>query len=415
MLMDARLTELPNGVRVVTSTIPRVESVTMGIWAGVGSRYEPRRLSGISHFLEHMLFKGTRRRSARDISRAIEGRGGYLNAFTQEESTCYYARVAYDQLSRTAEVLADMYLHPALAARELERERGVILEEIMMYRDQPQHVVHEMLGGAVWPDHPLGRPVIGYPEVIASVSHSDMKAYKEAKYIGRNTVFSFAGRVDHEACVDVTAKLLGSMRSGRLPPCRKAAGLKRGSKTAFMKKDIEQAHLAMGFRTFGRQDTRRHTLRLLNAILGENMSSRLFHEVREKHGLAYSVHSIFHLYRDTGVFEISAGLDRARRAKAIALIGRQLKLLKTRPVGVRELKRAKDYVTGQLRLGLESTTHHMIWLGDSLLAFDRIILPEEGIEAAMRVTADDIQELSETVFKGGAGQYGFACKRHRSC
>jgi len=402
MLKGVRTSRLPNGVRVVTSALPHLESVSVGLWAGVGGRHERAALSGISHFIEHLLFKGTIRRSARAISQAIEGRGGYLNAFTQEESTCYYARIAADYTWHAFDVLADMYLNPRFAAGDIERERGVIAEEIMMYRDQPQHAVQEMLRGQLWKDHALGRGLAGTPETVAAMQRRDILAFKRARYVGANTVAAFAGKVKHDVCVARVARAFG-----RLPRRLRSRGTRVRGKTRVVRigaeqRDIEQSHLTLGFRIFGRNDERRYALKILSAVLGENMSSRLFQLLREKHGMAYAVHSGSHMFRDTGAFVISAGLEKTKTGKALSLVLRELNRLRTVPVGSAELKRAKDYAIGQLRLGLESTSYQMIWIGENLMTFGRFIAPDLVVEKLRHVTASEIQKLAGAIFRRAA-------------
>ncbi len=394
MLMNVQESKLENGVRVITSTIPHVQSITFGIWVGVGARYEQDNVAGMSHFVEHLLFKGTGKRSALDISRAIEGSGGHLDAFTQEEATCYYARVAYDQVWKAADVLVDMYLNPRFDQVEIDRERGVIIEEIMMYRDQPQHMVYEMLMKALWKEHPLGRPISGTPETLKGMTRDDIALFKKNKYVPADTVFSFAGKLDHDVCVKNVRRLVGRLPSSPKPAFAPVTPSVGQVAAATQSKDIEQAHLALGFRLFGHNDRRRYQLRILNAALGENMSSRLFQTVREKHGLAYSIHSTFCLFDDSGALLISAGLDRKRTGKAAQLIVGELKKMREKPMGAAELKRAKDYVIGTLRLGLESTTHQMMWLGDNIISYGRFVSPEETIEALSRVTAADVRKLA---------------------
>jgi predicted Zn-dependent peptidase len=396
--MDVRQTELSNGLRVVTSRLRHVQSISMGIWVGVGGRYESRQLSGISHFIEHLLFKGSYKRSARDISQAIEGRGGHFNAFTSEESTCFYARVGYDQFKPVFEILADMYRNPRFKKSDIEMERGVILEEIMMYRDQPQHLVQDVLGELLWENHPLGRALIGTPTTLARMSRARIVSFKEGRYTPGNTVCAFAGNLDHDTCVAQARKFLGTTRKRRRPTCRPISrGVGQG-RISLHAKDIEQAQLALAFRMFGRNDRRRYAARLLSVILGENMSSRLFQLVREKHGLAYSIHSSTHVFADTGAFIVSAGLDRARCAKALKLVIRELNRAKTRRVSSEELQRAKDYVVGQLRLSMESTSQQMMWLGEQLVSYDRIVPPEHVIDRVLAVTAEQVQRVAGQIF-----------------
>ena len=402
MTTDVQITTLKNGVRVATSTLPHVQSVSMGIWVGAGGRHESARLSGVSHFLEHLLFKGTPTRSPLDISQEIEGRGGSLNAFTQEESTCYYCRVPYDRMRDGLAVLGDMFLNSSLDPVEIDKERGVIIEELMMYRDQPQHESCEALNELFWHNHPAGRSVGGTPESVARLTREDIVGYRERHYIPARTVFAFAGLVEHDRCVDLVEALMGATVRRRAPRFRTVDERVAQHAHRIVARDIEQVHLAMGYRLFGRQDLRRYTLRILNAALGENMSSRLFQIVREKHGLAYSVNSSMHLMRETGALCITAGLDRQNLVKAVNLILREVERMQRRPVGAGELRRAKEYCIGQLRLGMESTGTHMMWLGEHLLTYGRVISSEESIDRLGAVTADDVLQLAEEIFSRDA-------------
>jgi len=397
--MEVKCTRLDNGVRVVTAELPHVESVAIGFWVGVGARYESARISGMSHLIEHLLFKGTRKRKALEISQAIEGRGGYLNAFTQQEATCYFARVGYDRVFEAAEVLADMYISPLFASAELEKERGVIIEEIMMYRDVPQHAVHEMLYGGLWKWHPLGRPIAGNPKSVGSVSRKDIVGFKSRNYSGDSTVVSLAGRLDHEECVRKIRSLTRRLQRRKTPSFR---GVTRGigqERAVLQERDIEQAHLALAFRLFGRRDRRRYALKVLSAVLGENMSSRLFQIVRERHGLAYSVHSSVDLFADAGALTVSAGVDRKRRNKALKLILRELVRIREKKIGNRELEMAKDYIVGQTRLGLESTSQQMMWAGNNIIFHGRFIPPAEVVARVQSVSATDVQDVAKAVIK----------------
>lgn len=398
-MMNVKETVLANGLRVATSAMPAVESVALGIWVGVGGRYESASRSGISHFIEHLLFKGTTRLSAKDISQAIEGRGGYCNAGTQEEATCYYARAAYDHTWKVFEVLAEMYLHPRFDAADIEKERGVILEEIMMYRDQPEQVVQEMLSRSLWKNHALGRPLIGTPTSLRRLTRGHLLEFKRTNYVPANTVLTFAGRVEHGRCVERVASLLRRRAACPGPAFKRVTPQVCQERVVLKSKEIEQAQLAMGFRVFGRFDERRYALKLLNVILGENMSSRLFQVVREKHGLAYAVQSGVQLFAETGALVVSAGLDRARKDKAIALILRELCRLKRERVSGRELARAKEYVVGHLRLALENPSGHMMWLGEHLLNYRRCPAPEEIIRAIRLVRAEDVRQAARDVFR----------------
>ena len=399
MLMDIQETSLANGVRVLSSTMPYLQSATMGIWVGVGGRYEPARISGISHFIEHLLFKGTERLSSRDITQAVEGRGGYFNAFTQEESTCYYARIGYDHLPKVLDVLGEMFLNPRFDEGDIEKERHVILEELMMYHDQPHHHVHDMLGEAMWSNHPLGQPLIGSPETLERINRAELVKFKDSRYVPGRTVFTFAGRVDHARCVAEVEAMTAHLKKRRKPAFKEVSASVPQERLTFQAREAEQAHLALGFRTFGRSKKARYTLRLMSAILGENMSSRLFQSVRERHGLAYSIHTSYQLHADTGAFLISAGLDREQLQKALALVVKELTRLRDKRVGAAELKRARDYVIGQIRLSMESTTQRVMWMGENLLEHDRVIPPEETVARLEKVTSDDIQKLAVSLLQ----------------
>ena len=397
MILNFAETKLPNGIRVATAEMPNIESVAMGVWVGVGGRYEDKRLSGVSHFIEHLLFKGTKTRSAKDISQAIEGRGGYFNAFTQEESTCYYARISAEHMKSTFAILADMYLNPKFAAEDIDKERGVIIEEIMMYKDQPQHLVQEILGELLWQDHPLGRPLIGTTDTVGNVSRAEILHFKATKYVADNTVVVLAGKVDHDACVKHVGELLGHVRGTRKPMYSRVTKQTAQKDVHVFAKDIEQTHIALGIRLFGRHDNRRYALKLLSIILGENMSSRLFQVVREKHGLAYSIHSSVQLFDETGVLDIQAGVDCDRISKAVELILSEVAKFKDKPVGASELRRAKDYAIGQLRIGLESTSSQMMWVGENLMSYGRFIQPDEVIRKIEAVSEKDIHRVAGEV------------------
>ncbi|MEI8120735.1 MAG: pitrilysin family protein [bacterium] len=395
MMIRSQWETLPNGCRVVTALMNHVESVSMGVWVGAGGRCETKELSGASHFVEHLLFKGTKRRSAREISQTIEGRGGDINAFTQEESTCYYARVATSQTWEAMDVLLDMMLHSRFASVDIRKERDVVIEEIMMVRDQPHQQVEEMLGELMWKNHALGRPIAGTVETVRKFTRETLLAYKDRYYTPSNMVLAFAGKVDHRACVERVKKAFsvrGPILSRRFSPL---GGEVAQHPFRALHKDIEQTHLALGFRGFGRHDPRRYALKLLSVILGENMSSRLFQVIREQHGLAYSIQCGGHLFDDTGAFVVTAGLDRDRLERALTLIVREIRKLKDKPVGKLEFNRARDYSMGQIQLGFETTTSQMMWVGEHILSYGRVKSPEEGIQALQAVSFQDVQRLAE--------------------
>ncbi len=401
MLDTAQITVLKNGATVVSVCEADAESVAAGIWVGAGGRHETASLTGASHFLEHMLFKGTKTRSALKISQEIEGRGGYLNAFTQEESTCYYVRLPYEYLPQAVDVLTDMYLNAELKQEDLERERDVILEEIKMYQDLPQHLVQEKLQEVIFKDHALGMPLSGEEKTLRRMSRESLVRYKERAYTPSATVFAFAGRLEHAACVAHVERAVGAVRARRPLRFKAVDGAVRQDPFVMVRKEIGQVHAVVGFRTLGRHDDRRYALRVLNGLLGENMSSRLFQSVRERHGLCYSIQSSYQLFEETGLFAISGGFDTQRAEAALRLTAKEVRRVIDARVSARELKRAKDYLLGGFRLGLEGTGSQMMFLGESLLNYGRFVRPEETLEGIQAVTAEDVQRVAADVFEPG--------------
>ena len=400
MLLNVRETRLSNGIRVASAELPHVQSVAMGVFVGVGGRYEPKPMCGVSHFIEHLLFKGTKTLTARDISQAIEGRGGYFNAFTQEDLTCYYAKVAYNHAWKVLDILGDMTINPKFAREDVEKERGVILEEMMMYRDRPEHVVNELLNELLWPEHELGRSLVGSEETIKAMRRADIVAFKDRRYVTGNTLFAFAGRVEHDACVERVSALTGRLERAAAPRCSPVKGRMAQGRIVLQKKKVEQTQMALGFRIFGRHDPRRYAMKVMSVVLGENMSSRLFQIIREKYGLAYSVHSSFNLFADTGAVVICAGLERSRGDRALELVAREVRRLKDDLVGPREMARAREYIVGQLRLALESPSSQMMWIGENLVSYGRSITPEEVVDAVNAVTAKDVRTLAREFLSG---------------
>ncbi len=392
-------TTLANGLRVATAEMPDMESIALGLWIGVGGRYETKRHSGISHFIEHLLFKGTHRRSAKEISQAVEGIGGYLNAFTGEEHTCYYAKAGHRHFDILLDVLADMYRHPRFAAADIAKERNVIKEELLMYRDQPDHYVQELLTETLWPDQPLGRPLTGSVESLDATDRATIFAFKRHHYVPANTVVAAAGRCRHDDVVARVEKFFGGHSSRHHHRFAPAVERQRAPRLCFLSKNVEQTHLALGFRGFSRHDQRRFAAKLLSVILGENMSSRLFQVIREKYGLAYSIQSSGSYFADTGAFLVAAGLDTKRLPRALRLIFGELRKITRQPPTAAELRRAKDYAVGQMRLGLESTSNQMMWLGEHLMAYGYIRTPDEIERQIEAVSADDIQAVAATLFR----------------
>lgn len=392
---------LPNGLRIATAEMPHMASVSLGLWAAVGCRHEPARLNGAAHFLEHLLFKGTRRRDARQISGEVEALGGSLEAFTAEDHTCYYAKAEAVHLPQVADVLSDIFQHSRLPAVEVERERGVIREEIMMYADQPAQVAEELLAAAVWPSHPLGRPLAGTVESVEAMRRADLVEFWKAGYQARSSVIAVAGRVKREAVLASLAPLFGSMPPGTVPRFRRWRETGRAPQVSIDRRDSEQVQLLLGFTAPGRRSEQRFAARVLSAILGEKMDSRLFQNLRERRGLCYSVQSETSGYAETGLFTISAGLEARRLPEALRLIRAEAQTICDALVSDRELVEARNYLVGQHALGLESTINQMMWLGDSLLIHGRLVDPGRMRERLGAVRAEDVREAARSILGGG--------------
>lgn len=389
-----QLTQVGDGLRVATATMPHMASVSLGIWVGVGGRYEPAPLSGISHFIEHLLFKGTKRRSARQISEAVEGIGGYLNAFTSEDNTCFYARAHASKVDCLFDVLTDMFRNSVLDPAEIEKEREVIKEEYTMYRDQPAQLVQELLNEATWPGHSLGRPLTGTPKTIDALSRTDFLSYLETHYVSGSTLIAAAGCIQHTDLLKLVQRQRKSFRKGPRTTFEPAHSTATQPKIALHSKDTEQTQLALGFRTCSRHDSRRFAIRLLNALLGESMSSRLFQSIREERGLVYSIYSATSFWEDVGDLVISAGLDTEKLEETIRLITREIEVLKNRPVGKSEWQRARDYVIGQMDLTLESTENRMMALGEQVLGYGTVPDTQATKRRLASVTPAEIRSVA---------------------
>lgn len=394
-----QLSKLPNHLQILTVPMRDRESAAVAIWIRVGGRFEPKRLSGISHFLEHMLFKGTRRRNSQEIKEAVEGVGGMLNAFTSEETTCYFAKLLVEHFPRALDVLSDMVREATLTVREFKRERPVILEEIKMYRDQPAQLVHELMGELLWPDQPLGRCLAGVPETISLLRRLDMVHYKEKYYQPQNILVSVAGPVSHAEILELVRKYFPSQDGGLRSRFKKAGVDQRKPCAHFVEKETEQTHFVIGFHGFSKHDPRRYALGILNIILGANMSSRLFEEVREKRGLAYEIKSGVGHYQDTGSVTISAGVETRKADLAIGVILRELAKLARKTVSQDELERAKQYFTAQFLMGLEDTLDHLLWIGEKVLYLEKVPQREDIIREIQKVSAEDVQRVARLIFQ----------------
>ncbi len=394
-----QVSHLKNGLTVATAEMPHMASVSLGVWIGVGGRHEPAALNGISHFIEHLLFKGTRKRSAKQISQDVEGIGGYLNAFTSEEYTCYYSRARHDRFDELLDVLTDMLLNSECAPVEIDKERSVIKDELAMYLDQPQMHVQELLNETLWPNQPLGRSLTGTEKTLDALVRPHFFDYLRTHYVTGSMLITAAGHLQHRQVVKAIARHAPRFTIGKRPAFAPATSVQRQPAIRLFTKATEQTQLALGIRTCSRHDERRFALRLLNTILGENMSSRLFQVIREDRGLAYSIHSSLSFFDDVGDLVIAAGLDTDKLTPTLKLIMQELHRLATTPPTAAELRRARDYVLGQFDLSLESTENQMMWLGEQLLGYGKIFSPAEIKRRLGEVTAGEIRAAARDFFR----------------
>jgi len=397
--MQYQVTRLSNGITVATSRMPQMASVGLAVWVGVGGRYETAGLNGVSHFIEHMLFKGTQRRSSLEITQAVEGIGGYLNAYTTEENTCYYSRARHDRWKDLLEVLIDMYVGSTFHPLELKKERHVIKDEVAMYLDQPQQLVQDLLCETLWPNHPLGRPITGSLQSVNRLTRAGILNFHRQHYVGVNTIVTAAGNLNHDDLVKGVKRLTRSIPTGQPSFFTTAPTSQTQPRLCIRRKKTAQTQLAIGFRCLSRQDDRRFALRLLSTLLGENMSSRLFQVLREDHGLAYSVQTSLNLFDEVGYLGIYAGMEPDQLKKSMSLIVRELNRLQNTLPSRSELKRAKDYLIGQMDLSLESTENRASWLGEQLLAFKRIIPDSYARKMLNEVRPSEIRQLSRETFQ----------------
>lgn len=394
-----QITRLSSGLTVTTKAMPHMASVSLGLWVGVGGRFEPAELNGVSHFIEHLLFKGTFKRKAKEISQAVEGIGGYLNAFTGEESTCFYAKAGRQHIDELLDVLLDMLLNSRFDQADIDKEREVIKEEVAMYLDQPQQRVQELLNDTLWPDQPLGRPLAGTEKTLDRIGREQLRSFLGGNYISANTIVAAAGNVNHRQLVKLVSRFATRLPTGRKPAFAPARAQQRRPAIRQFVKKTEQTQIALGIRTCSRHDSRRFALRLLNTILGENMSSRLFQIIREDHGLAYSIYSSLSFFDDVGVLTISAGLDPGNLPRVLKLIAGEMRRLSRTTTTRAELRRARDYVIGQMDLSLESTENQMMWLGEYLLGYGTIPHASDVRRRLSEVTASQIRAVARDFFR----------------
>lgn len=391
---------LPNGMVVLTERMPSVKSASIGVWVRVGSRDEAPEVAGVSHFIEHMLFKGTQRRSAQEIAKAIDAVGGTLDAFTSRESTCFYAKVLGEHLPLAIDILADTFLHSRLAPDDIDRERQVILQEIKMVEDTPDDLVHDLFAEAIWGDHPVARPILGQKEIVLRLSQSDIRRHMDRFYRPDCTVIAAAGDIEHDQLMDLVVRAFDGF-DGQSIHCDPPAPVS----TAAMRieeRDTAQLHLCLGMDGLPHAHEDRYAISLLNAMLGGSMSSRLFQEVREKRGLAYSIYSYQASYRDCGLLVVYAGTSPESSSQVVDLIRAECARLRDEPVDPIDLQQAKDQLKGNLLLGLEGTSSRMTRLAKMEIYFQRNHELDEIIAGIEGVSADQFRALAKRILRDEA-------------
>jgi len=395
---NLRRTVLPNGLIVLTERMEHLRSVAMGVWIKSGSRCETAEVNGISHFVEHMLFKGTRSRSALRIAREMDSIGGNLDAFTSKETICFNVKSLSDHVPIALDVLTDMVLNPTFAETEIERERGVILEEIKIDEDNPDVLVHELFTQSFWKGHPLGKPILGTTETVGRLGQQHLFGYHGSRFHGENMIFSAAGNLDHEKFTAEVAQRFSPLATGA-PPQELSAPEPSARIIMRNKKALEQVQICLGVPAPPITDENRYATLILNTVLGSGMSSRLFQTIREERGLAYSVYSDLSPYRDTGNLCVYAGTSAGKAIEVVDLILAEFSKLKETPIGEEELTRAKDQLKGNILLGLESSNSRMANLARQEMYFRQFFSADEIIARVEDVNADQVQKMAQRLFQ----------------
>ena len=395
---------LDNGIRIVSQEMPEHRSVSLGIWVENGSRHENESENGLSHFIEHLLFKGTARRTAAQIAEEMDAVGGVLNAFTAKEHTCYYAKVLDENLPLAIDLLTDIFLHSSFDAEEIERERSVILQEISQAEDTPDDYVHDLFNLDFFKDHPIGRPICGREETVNGFGREDILGFFKARYQPRRVLVSAAGNFRHDAMVQEIAGRLGGVLDGNGESGSHAgeSAPKMGSGVFPHVKSLEQVHLCLGVAGLSQTHPQRYAAYVLNTLLGGGMSSRLFQEIREKRGKAYSVYSFSSSYKDVGYFGVYAGTSLESTEEVVDLIGKELRKLAAGEMSAEELGRTQGQLVGSMMLGLESTDSWMSHIARNEIYFGRAVGTEEICRQIRAVSRDDVIELAAALFNGGA-------------
>lgn len=387
---------LPNGVRIVTEEMPQVRSVSIGLWVKVGSRDENELNNGISHFIEHLMFKGTTQRTAKQIAEELDAIGGQLNAFTAKEYTCYYAKVMDNHLDIAIDVLTDMFFNSLFDATEIEKEKNVVIEEIKMYEDTPDEQVHDIFASTVWQGHALGRPIIGNEQIINNIKRADIVNYYKTMYTPHNLVISVAGNIKHQEVLERLQPLFGHFNGVSAPKDSNKPLVNREDLGKY--KDTEQVHLCMGTEGLPINHDHIYVLHVINSIMGGGISSRLFQNIREQRGLAYSVYSYQTSYQDAGLFTIYGGLSKNNLDQFMQLVIKEINDFREQSISPDELHRAKEQLKGSMFMGLESASSRMSRIGKGELILGYIHTPEEVANMIDKVTMDQVKNLAEKIF-----------------
>jgi predicted Zn-dependent peptidase len=394
---NIRRTVLPNGLTLLTEKMEHVRSVAMGVWIRNGSRHELPEVNGISHFIEHMVFKGTKSRTAQRIAREVDAIGGNLDAFTGKETVCFNMKVLDEHVPTALDVLSDLVLNPIFADEEIGRERGVILEEIKMDEDNPDYLVHEIFTQNFWKDHPLGKPILGTRETVRKFERNTLIDFYEQRFLGGNMVFTAAGNLDHDSFVDHVTKRFQGLKAGE--SCYSGPAPKTAARINLRnKKSLEQVQLCLGVPSPPINDESRYVTLVLNTVLGGGMSSRLFQTVREERGLAYAIYSDLNPYRDTGSLCVYAGTSSDKAVQVVELVMAEFRRLKTEPLAADELRRAKDQLRGNLLLSLESSMSRMSNLARQQMYFDYFFGLQEILDKVEGVTEEQVMQMANSLF-----------------
>ena len=387
---------LSNGIRVVSETLPKSRSVSIGVWVKVGSRHEPEEIGGVSHFIEHLFFKGTEKRTAKDIAIEMDSIGGEMNAFTSQETTTYYAKIVDEHLPVAIDILSDILLSSKFDPVEMEKERKVILEEIKSVEDTPDDYIHELFTSTVWPDNSLGRPILGTKETIKGLKHKDIISYIEHYYSPKEIVISVAGNFEHARLIELLNASFGKLARTGVPKKEitpafvHAVGMK--------KKQLEQVQVCIGCKGLHYTHEDRFVISALNTVLGNSMSSRLFQEIREQNALAYSIYSYVTSYRDTGLLTVYAGTDPLNTLEVVRLVNKELRKIKEEGITHAEETRVRNQIKGSLVLSLESSNSHMSRLARQEIYFGKYLSMDDIIKGVEKVTAEQVQHLAQQLF-----------------